>query len=94
MSTIDKDLERFLKTDGLKIVMNSAGTRVEPYKPLTIEGYGSVSAINPEELDADSLQDLLDKAEDIQSALEDQLSDIEDLSDRVQDRLDELEDED
>ena len=91
MSNLSDDLDLFLKSDGVRIIMDKNGTRTEPYTAPTIEGYGRITDIDPESMDESTLNDLLDKAEDIKSDLEDQLSDIEDLIDRIEDRLDELE---
>ena len=89
MCSLREDLDRFLKTDGARIIMNSDRTRVKPYQPPVIDGYGTVSEIDPEDLDEDSLKDLLVKAQNLQSELEEQLSDTEDLIDRILDHLDE-----
>ena len=91
MSNISDDLDRFLKSDGVRIVMDKNGTRAEPYAAPTIDGYGRITDIDPGGMNESTLNDLLDKAEEIKSDLEDQLSDIEDLIDRIEDRLDELE---
>ena len=110
MSSLTNDLDRFLKTDGLRILIESGAVRTEAYKPLTMEDIGGFAAMDLDSLDADRLEDLLDRAEDLLDELEDdepgggdseahdlwedRLSETEDLIDRIRDRLDELEEDD
>ena len=35
MSNLSDDLDRFLKTDGIRILIESGTVRTEPYEPLT-----------------------------------------------------------
>ena len=35
MNNLASDLEKFLRSDGLRILMESEGVRTEPYEPLT-----------------------------------------------------------
>ncbi len=91
MSNISDDLDKFLKSDGVRIIMDRNGNRTEPYTAPTIDGYGRITDIDPDGMDENALNDLLDKAEDIKSDLEDQLDDIEELIDRIEERLDEME---
>ena len=93
MGNISDDLDKFLKTDGVKIIMDSNGTRLEPWEPLSIDGFGPIDSIDPESLNQEELKSLLDKAEDLRSELEDQLSEVEDLIDCAEERLDKLEEE-
>ena len=110
MGNPNDDLDRFLKTDGLRILIESGAVRTEAYKPLTMEDIGGFAAMDLDSLDADRLEDLLDRAEDLLEELEDgepdggdseahglredRLSETEDLIDRIRDRLDELEEDD
>ena len=110
MSSLTNDLDRFLKTDGLRILIESGAVRTEAYKPLTMEDIGGFAAMDLDSLDTDRLEDLLDRAEDLLEELEDgepdggdseahglredRLSETEDLIDRIRDRLDEPEEDD
>ena len=107
MGNLVNDLDRFLKTDGLRILIESGAIRTEPYEPLTVNDIDDFAAMDLNELDADHLEDLLDKAEDLHDDLEDdepgdpesdeyslwayRLSETMDFIDRIQNRLDELE---
>ena len=109
MSSLSDDLDRFLKTDGLRIIFASNSVRTAPCKPLTVNDIGGLRGMDLDELDADRLWDLMDSAEDLRDSLEDgepggedsgeydlwedRLSEVEDFIGRIQDRLDELEDE-
>lgn len=107
MGNLNDDLDRFLKTDGLRILIESGAIRTEPYEPLTVEDIDDFADMDLDELDADHLEDLLDKAEDLHDDLEDdepdnpeseeyslwayRLSETMDFIYRIQERLDELE---
>ena len=109
MASLTSDLDKFLKTDGLRILVESGAVRTEPYEPLTVEDIDDFADMSLDELDTDHLEDLLEKAEDLRDDLEDEepddensneydlwsnrLSETEDFIDRIQERLDELEDE-
>ncbi len=108
MSNLRDDLDKFLKTDGVRIIMDAGGVRAEPYEPLTVEDIDGFDSIVLEELDETSLEDLLDYAEELRDDLEDdepdneseehnlweyRLCETENFIDRIRDRLDELEDE-
>lgn len=108
MADLTNDPDKFLKTDGLRILIESGVVRTEPYEPLTVDDIDDFADMDLDELDADHLEDLLDRAEDLRDELEDdepddegseehdiwedRLSETEDFIDRIQDRLDELED--
>ena len=108
MADLTNDLDKFLKTDGLRILIESGVVRTEPYEPLTVDDIDDFADMNLDGLDADHLEDLLDSAEDLRDELEDdepededseeynlwsdRLSETEDFIDRIQGRLDELED--
>ena len=109
MGKLEDDLDKFLKTDGVRIVIDSEGAKAEPYEPLTVEDINDFAAMDLDGLDKDDLEDLMDKAEELQDTLEDDEPDDEDSEeydlwearlteteifiDRIQDRLDELESE-
>ena len=110
MASLTNDLDRFLKTDGLRILIESGVVRTEPYEPLTVDDIDDFAAMDLDEIDADHLEDLLEKAEDLRDELEDgepddegneehnlwenRLFETEEFIDRIQDRLDELEEDD
>lgn len=105
MADLTNDLDKFLKTDGLRILIESGIVRTEPYKPLSVNDIDYFVDMDLDELCTNHLEDLLDKAEDLRDELEDSepenegsvehdlwennLSEIENFIDRIQDRLDE-----
>ena len=108
MAGLTNDLDKFLKTDGLRILIESGAVRTEPYEPLTVDDIDDFADMDLDEPCTDRLEDLLDMAEDLRDELEsdepgdedsdeyslwcDRLSETEDFIDRIRDRLDELED--
>ena len=107
MGNIRDDLDKFLKTDGIRIVMDAGGIRIGPCEPLTADDINNFKSMDLEELDETGLEDLLDKTEELRydledeepedeqskkhGLLEDNISETEDFIGRIQDRLDELE---
>lgn len=110
MGSLKDELRKFAGEKGVRIVMDSIGTRVEPYEPLTVDDIDDFDGMEHSGLGSDELEDLLDKAEELQESLEeeepddeesdehnlweDRISETEDFVDRIRDRLEELEDED
>ena len=94
MGSLTSDLDRFLKTDGLRILLESGAVRAEPYKPLTVDDIGGFAAMDLETLDTNRLEDLLEKAEDLRDTLEEQEPGIENSAehDLWENRLSETED--
>ena len=108
MASLSDDLDKFLKTDGLRIIMDSKGVRTEPYEPLTVNEISDFADMNLDILDTDALEDLKDKAEELRDDLEseepddeaseehdlweDRISETEDFIDRIRERLNERED--
>ncbi len=109
MGNISDDLDKFLKTDGVRIIMDAGGVRTEPYEPLIVEDIDDFDSMDLEKLDESGLEDLLEKAEELRDDLQDEepedeeseehglwekrLSETEVFIDRIRDRLDELESE-
>ena len=109
MGNLKDDLEKFLKTDGVRILIESGSMKIEPYEPLTEEDIDCLEEIDLGNMDQDALEALLDKLEDLQDTMEDEepddedseeygqwednVSRIEDLLSAVQERLDDLEEE-
>lgn len=109
MGSLKDDLEKFLKTDGVRILIESGSVKIEPYEPLTEEDIDGLEEIDLGNMDQDALEALLDKLEDLQDTMEDEepddedseeygqwednVSRIEDLLSAVQERLDDLEEE-
>lgn len=107
MGNLSDDLDRFLKTDGLRIVYDSHGVRIETYEPLTEEDIEDFDCMDLSNLNEDELEDLFDKADELRDDLEDKepededskeynlwkthLSATEEFIDRIQERLDDLE---
>ncbi len=107
MGSLCDDLDKFLKTDGIRILIDSEGVKFEPYEPLTDEDIDDFAFMDLDELDEDAMEDLLAKAEELQDDLEDRepedensnghdlwedrISEVEDFIDRIQERLDSLE---
>ena len=109
MSSLYNDLDKFLKTDGIRIVMESGCLRSEPPELLTPGDIASFGSMNLESMDRtrlecllnqlDCLLDTLEESEpeeddhEAHSLWEEQVSAAESFMDEVQDRLDELEQE-
>ena len=107
MGNLSDDLDRFLKTDGLRIIYDSQGFRTEPYEPLTEEDIDDFDSMDLSNLNEEELEDLYDKADALRDDLEDKepedenseeysiwedrLSATEDFINRIQERLDDLE---
>ena len=91
MSNMRDDLDRFLKTEGLRMIMGPRAAGNGPRRTLTLKGFGPVSDIRPEELDGNRLNELLDAAEAKQRELENQLDALEELIDSVEARLEDAE---
>lgn len=108
MSSLSNDLDRFLKSDGLRILIESGAVRIDSEEPLAADDTEDFADMDLDHLDADALEDLLEKAEDLLDDLneqepedegseehelwEDRLSETEDFIERTLDRLDDLED--
>lgn len=104
MADLTNDPDKFLKTDGLRILIESGVVRTEPYEPLTVDDIDDFADMDLDDLDTDRLEDLLYMAEDLRDDLEDdepddedseeynlwsdRLSETEDFIDRIQYRLD------
>ena len=107
MGNLSDDLDRFLKTDGLRIVFDSQGIRTETYEPLTEEDIDDFDSMDLSNLNEEELENLYDKADALRDDLEDKepedegskeyslwedrLSATEDFIDRIEERLDDLE---
>jgi len=72
MGSLSDDLDRFLKTDGLRIIRDSTNIRAGISEPLTEEDINDFDCMNLDELNTEDLEDLRDKAEDLRDHLEDQ----------------------
>ena len=109
MNSLYNDLERFLKTDGIRIITESGCLRSEPPEPLTPEDIASFDSMDLKSMDRNRLKILLDQLDclldtlekeepekddhEAHSLWEEQLSETEGFMDEVQDRLDEPEQE-
>ena len=107
MGNLIDDLDKFLRTDGIKILVKSGDVKVKAYEPLTEEDIDDFGSMNLDNLNQETLENLLDKAEDLRDDMEDRepedeeseehdlwedrLSEIEDFIDRIQNHLDDLE---
>ena len=107
MGSLSDDLDKFLKTDGLRILNGIKEAKAGSYEPLTEEDIDDLDCMNLDGLNTEDLRDLRDKAEELLDNLEDReppeedsevydlwgdrFSEVEDFIDRVQDRLDEIE---
>ena len=95
MGSLSDDLDRFLKTDGIRIIMDAGGICTEPLRLLTEEELRNFQSIDISSMNAEELEDLRFRLEDLLDEPEEQerLSEIEDFLDKVTEYLDELEDE-
>lgn len=89
MGSPANDLDKFLKTDGLRILIESGAVRAEPYEPLTVDDIDDFAAMDLDNLDENLPEDLPDKAEDLRDELENDEPDNEDSEehDLREDRL-------
>jgi hypothetical protein len=108
MGSLSDDLDRFLRTDGLRIIYDSQGIRTEPYESLTEENIDDFDSMDLSNLSEDELVDLYEKADDLLDDLEGKepedenseeyslwygrLSATKDLIDRIEEQLNNLED--
>lgn len=107
MSSLTSDLDRFLKSDGIRILIDSEGVKAEPLNPLSEEDIEGFASMDPDTMSEDELETLQYRLEDLRDDMEDRepkdrtgeayrtwdarLSAVEDFLDRVLDRLEELE---
>ena len=87
MSSLRDDLDRFLKTDGLRILRGAKGAGSAARQALVLEGFGPVGGIRTEGMDEGRLNKLLEAAEEKQEELASQLDALEELIGSVEDRL-------
>ena len=109
MGNLNNDLEKFLKSDGMRILMESGVVSVAANESLTDEEIENFISVDLDSLDVEELKDLQEKAEDLRDKVEmnepeDEDSDeydlwesqiirIDDFLDDILDRLDEREEE-
>jgi len=105
MSNLSNDLDKFLKSDGIRIFIESGTVWTEPWEPLTVDDIDDFADMDLKGLGEDALEDLMDKVEDLQSDLEDEepkegeehdlwedrISECEDFIDRIQECIDSME---
>ena len=107
MGCLNDDLERFLKTEGVRMMMASEKKSAADCEPLTEEDIEDLDSMILEGLDKAALEDLMAKAENLRDDLEDwepededsggyglwedRLCAVEDFIDRVGERVEELE---
>ena len=103
MGSLTDDLDRFLKTDGVRIVTGSKGIKAELLSPLAEEDIPSFASMDLEAMTEDKLEALQYRLEDLRDSMEDRepgdrtgdrawdtrLCEVEDFLDRVLDRLEE-----
>ena len=103
MGNPSDDLDRFLHSEGRRILAESGEAPAKPYEPLTCEDIDDFVYLNLERLDKEALDDLLYKAEELRDNLEKQkpeeavseehsrweekLIEVEDFVDRVRECL-------
>ena len=87
MSSLRDDLDRFLKTDGLRILRGAKAAGIAARQALVLKGFGPVGGIRTEGMDEGRLNKLLGAAEEKQEELESQLDALEELIGSVEDRL-------
>ncbi len=105
MSCLYDDLEKFLKSDGVRILMDSGAIRVRRFDPLRAEDIENLEALDLDGMGREELEELQERAEDLLDELEDsepedeggeehdgwedRLSDVEEFIDRIQEQLNE-----
>ena len=109
MGNLRDELKKLSDSDAVRILFKSGEVKVEPYEPLTEDDIDDFDSMNLDGMNADDLEFLLDRVEDLLDEMEeeepededseehdlweDRISEIEDFMDRIRDRLDELEEE-
>ena len=109
MGDIFDDLTGMNDGSGVKITIDSDGVHKEVYEPLTEDDIDDFGDMDLEILDRESLEDLLEKVEELRDELddrlpededdeeyellEDRICEAEDFIDRIRDRIEELEEE-
>ena len=71
MGCLNDDLDRFLKTEGIRMMMASDKKSAAEYEPLTEEDIENLDFMVLDELGKDSLAELLTQAENLRDDLED-----------------------
>ena len=70
MAQMDNNLEKFLKTEGLRIIFDANGIREKTFTPLTVEDIPNFENMDLESMDLEDLENLLDQLEDLLDTLE------------------------
>ena len=106
MGCLNDDLERFLRTEGVRMMMDSEKKSAADCEPLTEEDIEDLDSMILEGLDKAALEDLMAKAENLRDDLEDRepedegseeydlwedwLCAVEDFIDRVEEMVENL----
>ena len=106
MSCLNDDLEKFLKSDGLRSLMDSGAIRVRTFDPLDENDIEELDSMDLDVMSQEELEELADRAEDLLDVLEDRepedrdceeygtweekLSDVEAFIGRIREQLDEM----
>ena len=104
MSCLNDDLEKFLKSDGIRSLMDSGILRIRQANPLSEEEIEELAAVDLDGMSREELEELQDQAEDLLDNLEDEepededseeyndwegrFSDVEDFIERIGELLD------
>ncbi len=94
MGNLSEDLDRFLKTEGVQMMMDAEKKSAADCEPLTEEDIEDLDSMILEGLDKAALEDLMAKAENLRDDLEDREPEDEDSEeyDLWEDRLCAVED--
>ena len=92
MGSLSNDLEKFLKFDGVRILIESGAVRTEPWESLKVEDIDDFAGMELKGLNEEALEDLMDKVEDLRSELEDDEPEESEEHDLWEDRISECED--
>ena len=87
MGSLTEDLDRFLKTDGIRILGNRKPVRSRPPVSLTENSVRSPGSADLKSMNKKELEDLYSRLKNLQARLENRLCHIENLMDRIEDRL-------
>ncbi len=107
MSCLYDDLEKFLKSDGIRILMDSGAMRFRHFNPLSTEDIEGLDSMDLDALSREELEELQERAEDLLDELEDsepedegseeheewedRLSDVNEFIGRIGEKLDKTE---
>ncbi len=106
MGNLMDDLDKFLKSDAIRSLVEAGIVRINSSEALTVDDIPELEDMDLESMELEELEDLQDRLEDLQNTLEEEEPEdedseeyelwegniwmLEDFSEEVQDRIDKL----